>query len=70
MRARASRRLPFLVRRFRGRRVAVVGDLMLDRFLRGSVRRISPEAPVPVVVVNEPEMAHLGGAGTVAANLA
>ena len=57
-----------LVRRFRGRRIAVVGDLMLDRFLRGSVRRVSPEAPVPVV--DQPETAHLGGAGNVAANLA
>jgi len=59
-----------LMRRFRGRRLAVVGDVMLDRFLRGSVRRTSPEAPVPVVEVNQPETLHLGGAGNVAANLA
>jgi len=59
-----------LVRRFRGRRLAVVGDLMLDRFIRGRVARISPEAPVPVVEVNQPETQHLGGAGNVAANLA
>jgi D-beta-D-heptose 7-phosphate kinase/D-beta-D-heptose 1-phosphate adenosyltransferase len=58
------------VRRFRGKRLAVVGDLMLDRFIRGRVARISPEAPVPVVEVNQPETQHLGGAGNVAANLA
>src|SRR5574341_1015090 len=63
-------RLRSLVRRFRGRRLAVVGDLMLDRFIRGRVARISPEAPVPVVEVNQPETQHLGGAGNVAANLA
>lgn len=63
-------RLRALVRRLRGQRIGVVGDLMLDRFIRGSVRRISPEAPVPVVEVNEPETVHLGGAGNVVANLA
>jgi rfaE bifunctional protein kinase chain/domain len=63
-------RLRLLVRRFRGQRVGVVGDFMLDRFIRGRVSRISPEAPVPVVEVNEPETLHLGGAGNVVANLA
>lgn len=63
-------RLRALVRRFRNKRLAVVGDLMLDRFIRGRVARISPEAPVPVVEVNQPETQHLGGAGNVAANLA
>jgi len=57
-----------LVRGFRGRQVAVVGDVMLDRFLWGEVHRISPEAPVPVVHV-ERETHHLGGAANVAANL-
>ena len=46
----------------------VVGDLMLDRYLTGSVERISPEAPVPVVRV-EAERWALGGAGNVAANV-
>src|SRR6185436_15723648 len=47
----------------------VVGDLMLDHFLWGSVTRISPEAPVPVVEVSrETEMP--GGAGNVAINMA
>ena len=49
--------------------VLVVGDLMLDRYFWGDVRRISPEAPVPVVRVTEKTFS-LGGAGNVAANLA
>jgi D-beta-D-heptose 7-phosphate kinase/D-beta-D-heptose 1-phosphate adenosyltransferase len=53
----------------RGVRALVVGDLMLDRYLAGAVDRISPEAPVPVVLVEE-ESAAVGGAGNVAANLA
>jgi D-beta-D-heptose 7-phosphate kinase/D-beta-D-heptose 1-phosphate adenosyltransferase len=49
-------------------RVAVVGDAMLDVYLRGEVERISPEAPVPVVHVRERRYA-LGGAGNVAQNV-
>lgn len=49
-------------------RVTVVGDLMLDIYLSGTVSRISPEAPVPVVHV-EQERHALGGAGNVAANV-
>lgn len=49
-------------------RVAVVGDLMLDVYLSGVVSRISPEAPVPVVQVEE-ERSALGGAANVAANV-
>src|SRR5216110_2861219 len=56
------------VTRFRGRRIAVLGDVMVDRYLWGRVDRISPEAPVPVVEV-ERETSSLGGAGNVAANL-
>jgi D-beta-D-heptose 7-phosphate kinase/D-beta-D-heptose 1-phosphate adenosyltransferase len=52
----------------RGRRVLVVGDLMLDEFLWGKVSRISPEAPVPVVEVTRHSY-HVGGAGNVAANV-
>jgi rfaE bifunctional protein kinase chain/domain len=52
----------------RGRRVLVLGDVMLDEFLWGRVSRISPEAPVPVVQVTGQSF-HLGGAGNVAANL-
>lgn len=53
----------------RGVRVLVVGDLMLDRYISGTVERISPEAPVPVVHVEE-ESSAVGGAGNVAANVA
>src|SRR5579864_9505827 len=49
-------------------RVAVVGDAMLDVYLRGDVERISPEAPVPVVRVRDRTYA-LGGAGNVAQNV-
>ena len=62
-------RLEALVRRFRGVRVLVVGDLMLDRFIWGRVERISPEAPVPVVHVTA-EDARPGGAGNVVSNIA
>jgi D-glycero-beta-D-manno-heptose-7-phosphate kinase len=48
--------------------VVVVGDLMLDMYLRGAASRISPEAPVPVVRVQE-EWVALGGAANVAANV-
>ena len=54
---------------FKNRRVLVVGDVMLDRYIRGSVSRISPEAPVPVVRVND-QASVPGGAGNVSANLA
>ena len=63
-----ERRLKELFDNFKGRRVAVVGDLMLDRYFWGSVARVSPEAPVPVVEV-ESESARLGGAANVAHNI-
>ena len=47
----------------------VIGDLMLDRYLIGDVQRISPEAPVPVVLLKQ-ENDRAGGAANVAANLA
>ena len=50
------------------RRVLVVGDVMLDRYWHGSVDRISPEAPVPVVRVSREEE-RLGGAANVALNV-
>jgi rfaE bifunctional protein kinase chain/domain len=65
----SARRLRALVRRFTGVRVLVVGDLMLDQFVWGSVRRISPEAPVPVVHVTREEF-RPGGAGNVVGNIA
>lgn len=57
-----------LVGRLAGRRVLVVGDVMVDRFIIGTVTRISPEAPVPVVKF-ESEHSRLGGAANVAHNL-
>ncbi len=58
----ARDRLSALLNAAAGRRIAVIGDAMLDVYLRGDVERISPEAPVPVVRVRERRMA-LGGAG-------
>ncbi len=49
-------------------RVAVVGDVMLDRFIYGRVERISPEAPIPIFTA-EREECMLGGAGNVVRNL-
>ena len=49
--------------------VLVIGDVMLDRYLVGEVGRISPEAPVPVVLIKSEEV-RAGGAANVAANLA
>ncbi len=51
------------------RPIAVVGDVMLDRFLYGDVERISPEAPVPVLRHRQTR-SMLGGAGNVARNIA
>jgi D-glycero-beta-D-manno-heptose-7-phosphate kinase len=53
---------------FSGKTIAVIGDLMLDRYFWGNVNRISPEAPVPVVEV-ESESIRLGGAANVANNI-
>jgi rfaE bifunctional protein kinase chain/domain len=61
-------RVQALLGGFTGKRILVLGDVMLDEFIWGSVRRISPEAPVPVVEVRE-ESYVLGGAGNVAANI-
>jgi D-beta-D-heptose 7-phosphate kinase/D-beta-D-heptose 1-phosphate adenosyltransferase len=52
-----------------GRRVACVGDLMVDRFVYGDVSRVSPEAPIPVLARTR-ELVMLGGAGNVARNVA
>jgi rfaE bifunctional protein kinase chain/domain len=58
-----------VARQFPGRRVTVVGDVMLDHFVVGQVDRISPEAPVPVVRFARDEF-RLGGAANVAHNVA
>jgi rfaE bifunctional protein kinase chain/domain len=56
------------VRSFPERKILVLGDVMLDRFIWGSVHRISPEAPVPVVEIKT-ETTCLGGAANVSANV-
>ncbi|MDR1947131.1 MAG: D-glycero-beta-D-manno-heptose-7-phosphate kinase [Desulfovibrio sp.] len=56
------------LRALAGRKVLIVGDVMLDRYLSGDAERISPEAPVPVVRVEE-ETLLPGGAGNVAVNI-
>lgn len=58
-----------LVQAFDGRRIGIVGDVMLDHFIVGRTERISPEAPVPVLRL-EREDFRLGGAANVAANVA
>lgn len=68
MRPISGSRARHLLRRLAGRRVLVLGDVMLDEFIWGRVARISPEAPVPVVEVTR-ESFHLGGAANVAANV-
>lgn len=57
-----------LFERARGAKMLVVGDLMIDEWIWGTVSRISPEAPVPVVAVSDHSFT-LGGAGNVANNL-
>lgn len=65
----SNKRQTELKNNFRGKRIAVVGDLMVDCYIWGAVKRISPEAPVPVVEV-EDESQRFGGAANVALNIA
>lgn len=57
-----------LFNQFIGKRILVIGDVMIDSYLRGKVHRVSPEAPVPIVSL-EKEEDRLGGAANVAINL-
>ena len=57
-----------IINKFKGKKVAVVGDLMLDVYVWGRVSRISPEAPVPIVHVKEKTFT-LGGAANVMSNI-
>jgi D-beta-D-heptose 7-phosphate kinase / D-beta-D-heptose 1-phosphate adenosyltransferase len=57
------------VAKWRGSRIFVLGDVMLDKFVYGEVDRISPEAPIPVLR-HECEKVMLGGAANVASNIA
>jgi len=58
-----------LIHQFSQMKILVIGDLMVDRFIRGKVSRISPEAPVPVVLVKD-EVNLPGGSGNVVMNIA
>lgn len=62
------RRLEKLLKDFSRVRLVVIGDVLLDEYLRGDAQRISPEAPVPVVHV-QGEAIVLGGAGNVVRNV-
>jgi rfaE bifunctional protein kinase chain/domain len=53
---------------FRDKRIMVIGDLMMDEYLFGSVNRLSPEAPVPIIEIEEDKL-KFGGAANVAANV-
>jgi len=64
----SNKRLDDLKKSFEGKRIAVVGDMMLDGYFWGDVKRISPEAPVPVLEV-EDEFFRFGGAANVALNV-
>src|SRR2546426_9591427 len=57
-----------LLESFAGKKILIVGDIMVDEFIWGNVQRISPEAPVPVVEVMD-ETYRLGGSGYVTANI-
>src|SRR5438093_10753514 len=67
--ADAVPRLKRLIPRLRGKRIGVLGDPMLDRYLWGTASRLSPEAAVPVVDFVE-QSECLGGAGNVAPDIA
>ncbi len=56
------------IKQFTKLNVLVIGDIILDRYLYGNIKRISPEAPVPVVHLNDSDN-RLGGAANVALNL-
>ena len=68
MRKTPGLELEKIIKRFKGRRICVLGDLMVDKYIWGNVARISPEAPVPVVEVHQ-DTSCLGGAGNVCHNL-
>lgn len=57
-----------IVKGFKNKQILVLGDLMIDKYIWGDVSRISPEAPIPVVVAKN-NTSRLGGAGNVGHNL-
>lgn len=63
-----SSKLSGILGNMTGKRIAVIGDIILDRYIRGSVERISPEAPIPIVQAQE-TFVRLGGAANVMQNV-
>lgn len=61
-------KLTSIFRKSKGRKIAIIGDVMLDKYVYGTISRISPEAPVPVVDIDKTEY-RLGGAANVANNI-
>ena len=68
IRMRQRKKLESVLKSFPRVKLLVVGDIMMDRFIWGKVSRISPEAPVPVIIA-ETEDFNLGGAANVAHNI-
>jgi len=64
----SEKRIKELKSNFEGKKIAIIGDMMLDGYFWGDIRRISPEAPVPVLEVGE-EFFRFGGAANVALNI-
>lgn len=62
------KKLQGLFKKSKGKKIAVIGDVMLDKYVYGHISRISPEAPVPVVDIQKTEY-KLGGAANVANNI-
>ncbi|MCB0744077.1 MAG: D-glycero-beta-D-manno-heptose-7-phosphate kinase, partial [Ignavibacteriae bacterium] len=63
-----AKRLKIIEQNFAGQKIAVIGDVMLDGYFWGDVKRVSPEAPVPVVEIDN-EFFRFGGAANVALNI-
>ena len=61
-------KLKGIFKRSKGRKIAIIGDVMLDKYVYGTISRVSPEAPVPVVDIDRTEF-RLGGAANVANNI-
>ncbi|MDI6839273.1 MAG: PfkB family carbohydrate kinase [bacterium] len=57
-----------VIQKFKGKKILVIGDIMLDEYIWGNVDRISPEAPVPIIEVTK-ESQNPGGAANVACNI-
>ncbi len=68
MKELSKKELKQLKKNFSNKKIAIIGDMMLDVYFRGDVKRISPEAPVPVIEV-ESEFFRFGGAANCALNI-